>query len=104
MKQVGAEVAVLSLGGIAHSSSIRVGGDKMDDMIASHIRRKHNMMVGEMTSERVKHTIGRAVAPQGDGMVMAVKGRDLVNGHPSEGSVAEEIGRAWWREIGVQSV
>src|SRR3546814_19333171 len=78
--------------------SIRVGGDKMDDMIASHIRRKHNMMVGEMTSERVKHTIGRAVAPQGDGMVMAVKGRDPVNGPTSEVSVSEEIGRASDRE------
>src|SRR3546814_17102324 len=89
------EVAVRSLGGIAHSSSIRVGGDKMDDMIASHIRRKHNMMVGEMTSERVKHTLGRAVAPQGDGMVTAVKGRELVNGRPSEA-----IGSAAGRERG----
>jgi rod shape-determining protein MreB len=95
------EVAVLSLGGIAHSSSIRVGGDKMDDMIASHIRRKHNMMVGEMTSERVKHTIGRAVSPQGDGMVMAVKGRDLVNGRPSEVSVSEaEVAEALAEPVG----
>ena len=83
------EVAVLSLGGIAYSNSIRVGGDKMDDMIASHIRRKHNMMVGEMTSERVKMTIGSAVAPKDAGMVMAVKGRDLVGGRPSEVTVTE---------------
>src|SRR3546814_4533598 len=73
----------------------------MDDMIASHIRRKHNMMVGEMTSERVKHTIGRAVAPQGDGMVMAVKGRDLVNGRPSEVSVSEaEVAEALAEPVG----
>src|SRR3546814_7500661 len=83
------EVAVLSLGGIAHSGSIRIGGDKMDEMIASHIRRKHNMMIGEMTSERVKLAIGRAVAPQGEGKIIAVKGRDLVNGRPSEVSVSE---------------
>src|SRR3546814_19722205 len=60
------EVAVLSLGGIAHSGSIRIGGDKMDEMIASHIRRKHTMMIGEMTSERVQLAIGSAVAPQGE--------------------------------------
>src|SRR3546814_17658631 len=73
----------------------------MDDMIASHIRRKHNMMVGEMTSERVKHTIGRAVAPQGDGMVMAVKGRDLVNGRPSEVRVSEaEVAEALAAPVG----
>src|SRR3546814_5593913 len=83
------EVAVLSLGGIAHSGSIRIGGDKMDEMIASHIRRKHNMMIGEMTSERVKLAIGSAVAPQGEGKIIAVKGRDLVNGRPSEVSVSE---------------
>ena len=89
------EVAVLSLGGIAYSNSTRVGGDKMDDMIASHIRRKHNMMIGEMTAERVKLTIGAAVPPEGDGLVMAVKGRDLVNGRPSEVSVTEaEIAEA----------
>ena len=83
------EVAVLSLGGVAYSNSARVGGDKMDDMIASHIRRKHNMMIGEMTAERVKLTIGSAVAPEGEGMTMAVKGRDLVSGRPSEIMVTE---------------
>jgi len=83
------EVAVLSLGGIAYANSVRVGGDKMDDMIVSHIRRKHNMMIGEMTAERVKLTIGAAVPPEGSGLVMAVKGRDLVSGRPSEVSVTE---------------
>lgn len=84
------EVAVLSLGGIAYSGSVRVGGDKMDDMITSYVRRKHNMMIGEMTAERVKLTIGSAVAPDGPGGSMAVKGRDLVNGRPSEVTVTEE--------------
>jgi rod shape-determining protein MreB len=95
------EVAVLSLGGIAHSSSVRVGGDKMDEMIASYIRRKHNMMVGEMTSERVKLTIGSAVAPEGSGTIIAVKGRDLVNGRPSEVDVSEaEIAEALAEPVG----
>src|SRR3546814_17596441 len=61
----------------------------MDEMIASHIRRKHNMMIGEMTSERVKLAIGSAVAPQGEGKIIAVKGRDLVNGSQSAVSVSE---------------
>ncbi|MBA3940463.1 MAG: rod shape-determining protein [Sphingopyxis sp.] len=95
------EVAVLSLSGIAYSNSVRIGGDKMDDMISSYIRRKHNMMIGEMTSERVKLTIGTAVPPDGDGMVMAVKGRDLVNGRPSEVQVSEaEVAEALAEPVG----
>ena len=89
------EVAVLSLNGIAYSSSVRVGGDKMDDMISSWIRRKHNLMIGEMTSERVKIAIGSAVAPQGQGKIISVKGRDLVTGRPAEISISEaEIAEA----------
>jgi rod shape-determining protein MreB len=95
------EVAVLSLGGIAYSNSVRVGGDKMDDMISSYIRRKHNLMVGEMTAERVKLTIGSAVAPAGKGLVMGVKGRDLVNGRPAEVEVSEsEIAEALVEPVG----
>lgn len=95
------EVAVLSLGGIAYSTSVRVGGDKMDDMISSYIRRKHNLMVGEMTAERVKLAIGSAVPPEGEGIVMGVKGRDLVNGRPSEVRVSEaEIADALTEPVG----
>jgi rod shape-determining protein MreB len=89
------------LGGIAYSNSVRVGGDKMDDMISSYIRRKHNLMVGEMTAERVKLTIGSAVAPAGKGLVMGVKGRDLVNGRPAEVEVSEaEIAEALIEPVG----
>jgi rod shape-determining protein MreB len=95
------EVAILSLGGIAYSNSVRVGGDKMDDMISSYIRRKHNLMIGEMTAERVKLAIGCAVAPEGQGMVMGVKGRDLVNGRPAEVEVSEaEIAEALIEPVG----
>jgi rod shape-determining protein MreB and related proteins len=89
------EVAVLSLNGVAYSNSVRVGGDKMDDMISSFIRRKHNLMIGEMTSERVKIAIGSAIAPQGRGKIISVKGRDLVTGRPAEISISEvEIAEA----------
>ncbi|QCB53613.1 rod shape-determining protein [Sphingopyxis sp. PAMC25046] len=95
------EVAILSLSGIAYSNSVRVGGDKMDDMISSFIRRKHNLMVGEMTAERVKLTIGCATPPTGDGMVMGVKGRDLVTGRPAEVRVTEaEIAEALAEPVG----
>ncbi len=89
------EVAVLSLSGIAYSNSVRVGGDKMDDAISSHIRRKHSLMIGEMTSERVKIAIGSATAPEGTGKIISVKGRDLVNGRPAEIQISEaEIAEA----------
>ena len=83
------EVAVLSLSGIAYSNSVRVGGDKMDDAISSYIRRKHNLMIGEMTSERVKIAIGCATPPAGPGKIISVKGRDLVNGRPAEIQISE---------------
>ncbi|MGB3845591.1 rod shape-determining protein [Sphingopyxis sp. YF1] len=95
------EVAVLSLGGIAYSNSVRGGGDKMDEMISSYIRRKHNLMIGEMTAERVKLTIGCAVPPDGSGMVMGVKGRDLVTGRPAEVEVSEvEVAEALAEPVG----
>lgn len=95
------EVAVLSLGGIAYSNSVRVGGDKMDEMISSYIRRKHNLMIGEATAERVKLAIGCATPPEGEGMVIGVKGRDLVNGRPAEVQVSEaEVADALAEPVG----
>ncbi|MGF7168396.1 rod shape-determining protein MreB [Sphingobium xanthum] len=83
------EVAVLSLRGIAYSGSVRVGGDKMDEAIASYIRRNHNLMIGEITAERVKMELGRATMPDGAGLTLGVKGRDLVNGRPAEIEINE---------------
>jgi rod shape-determining protein MreB and related proteins len=89
------EVAVLSLGGLAYSNSVRVGGDRLDDAIASSIRRKHNLMIGEVTAERVKQTIGLARKPEGAGTTMLVRGRDLVTGRPAEISITQaEIAEA----------
>ena len=84
------EVAILSLRGLAYSTSARVGGDKMDDAIASMIRRKHNLMIGETTAERIKMAIGMARMPDdGVGTVMRVKGRDLRAGVPVEIEVTQ---------------
>ncbi|MBT5895985.1 MAG: rod shape-determining protein [Rhodospirillaceae bacterium] len=84
------EVAVLSLGGIVYSRSVRVGGDKMDEAIIGYIRRTNNLLVGEATAERVKNEIGSACAPEnGEGVEMTIKGRDLMNGVPKEIMVSQ---------------
>lgn len=79
------EVAVLSLGGIVYSRSVRIGGDNMDDAIIAYIRRHHNLLIGESTAEKIKKEIGTATAPEkGGGRTMHIKGRDLINGIPKE--------------------
>ena len=84
------EVAVLSLGGIVYSRSVRVGGDKMDEAIIAYIRRNHNLLVGESSAERIKKEIGSACMPEeGEGRVMEIKGRDLMNGVPKEIVISE---------------
>lgn len=84
------EVAVLSLGGIVYSRSVRVGGDKMDEAIIAYIRRNHNLLVGESSAERIKKMIGSACPPEdGDGENMEIKGRDLMNGVPKELNISE---------------
>ncbi len=84
------EVAVLSLGGIVYSRSIRVGGDKMDEAIIAYIRRNHNLLVGESSAERIKKEIGSACPPEdGEGRVIEIKGRDLMNGVPKELVISE---------------
>src|SRR5260370_35226605 len=84
------EVAVLSLGGIVYSRWVRVGGDKMDEAIIAYIRRNHNLLVGEGSAERIKKEIGSACMPEdGEGRVMEIKGRDLMNGAPKEIVISE---------------
>jgi len=84
------EVAVLSLGGIVYSKSVRVGGDKMDEAIIGYIRRNHNLLVGESSAERIKKEIGSAAPPEdGEGRLMEIKGRDLMNGVPKELLISE---------------
>jgi rod shape-determining protein MreB len=91
------EVAVLSLRGLAYTTSVRVGGDKMDDAIVSYVRRNHNLLIGETTAERIKKEIGTAKPPaDGIGKTIEIKGRDLMNGVPKEisinqGQIAEAL-------------
>jgi rod shape-determining protein MreB len=83
------EVAILSLHGLAYSTSIRVGGDKMDDAIAAAVRRKHNLMIGEATAERVKLEIGSALPPSGEAETIRVRGRHMSAGMPQEIFISE---------------
>ncbi|WP_462324421.1 rod shape-determining protein [Desulfoplanes sp.] len=88
------EVAVISLAGIVYSRSVRVGGDKMDEAIMQHVKRKYNMLIGESTSEEIKKNIGSAFS-SGDEEEMDVKGRDLVSGIPQNVTItAKEIRKA----------
>lgn len=79
------EVAVISLGGIVTSQSIRVGGDEMDDAIIRYIKNKYNLMIGERTSEALKMEIGSArIDETNEGETMEIRGRDLVTGLPKQ--------------------
>lgn len=75
------EVAVIALSGIVYARSIRVGGDKMDEAIAAYIRRKYNMLIGEISAEQIKKKIGSAF-PMEPEQQLEVKGRDFVTGIP----------------------
>ncbi len=75
------EIAVISLGGIVASSSVRIGGNKFDTSIAEYIRRKYNLAVGERTAENIKIEIGSAMYSEGP-TVMEVRGRDMISGLP----------------------
>jgi rod shape-determining protein MreB len=75
------EVAVISLAGIVFAKSVRVAGDKMDDAIIQHMKRKYNLLIGERTAEQIKKTLGNAY-PMEETLTMEVKGRDLVAGVP----------------------
>ncbi len=75
------EIAVLSYGGIVYSRSVRMGGDKLDDAIVAHMRRNHNLLIGQTTAERIKIEIGSAY-PLEKPLEFNVKGRDLIEGIP----------------------
>jgi rod shape-determining protein MreB and related proteins len=75
------EIAVIALGGIVVSTSLRVGGNKFDEHIATYIRKKYNLMIGERTAEEVKIQIGTALPLERE-LQMEVRGRDLIAGLP----------------------
>src|SRR5713226_5488018 len=88
------EVAVISLGGVVTSSSIRVGGDELDEAIIAHVKKEYSVALGERTAEAIKLAVGSAF-PTADEMIAEIKGRDLVSGLPKTIHVtAEEVRRA----------
>jgi len=95
------EVAVISLGGIVVSKSVRIAGDEMDNSIIQHIKRKYNLLIGERTAEEIKIKIGSAdLLPEEKTMV--IKGRDLVAGLPRTIEVtSEEIREALAEPVAV---
>ncbi len=89
------EIAVISLGGIVTSRSIRVGGDEMDSSIVQYIKRMYNLMIGERTAEDIKMEIGTAIVTPDTDKSMEVRGRDLVSGLPKTLTIqAKEIREA----------
>ena len=88
------EVAVISLSGVVYSRSVRVGGDKMDEAIMTHVKRKYNMLIGESSAEEIKIKIASAY-PLDPEQQIEVKGRDLVTGIPQNIIItSEEVRKA----------
>ena len=83
------EVAVISLAGIVYSRSVRVGGDKMDEAIMAHVKRKYNLLIGETSAEDIKIQIGSAY-PLDPEETLEIKGRDLLDGIPKNITITSE--------------
>jgi len=99
------ESAVISMNGIVVSSSVRVGGDEMNEAIVTYVRKKYNLIIGEPTSEEIKFQIGSAM-PLEEELTMDVQGRDQVAGLPktiqiNSGEVTEAIAEALLAIVGV---
>ncbi|QBI18663.1 rod shape-determining protein [Egibacter rhizosphaerae] len=88
------EVAVISLGGIVTSASIRIGGDELDESVVNHVKKEYSLMLGERTAEEIKVAIGSAF-PLPEESHAEIRGRDLVTGLPKTIVIsAEEVRRA----------
>lgn len=81
------EVAIISLGGMVYKNSVRVGGDKFDEAIMAYVRRKHGVLIGELTAELIKKTVGYAFSTL-DVRQMEVRGRNIAKGLPSTFSIS----------------
>ena len=82
------EIAVMSLGGLVYSKSLRVAGDAMDGAMVNYMRKEYNLMIGDSTAEKIKKEIGTAIPTNNN--TYAVKGRDLRSGTPKEVNITEE--------------
>ena len=83
------EVAIISLGGIVTSRSIRVGGDEMDQAIVQYIKKNYNLMIGDRTAEEIKVEIGTALRDEEQPKTMEIRGRDLVSGLPKTQEISD---------------
>lgn len=83
------EVAVISLGGIVTSKSVRVAGDEMDEAIVQYVKKTYNLMIGERTAEQIKMEIGSAF-PSDTSKTMDIRGRDLITGLPKTVDITDE--------------
>jgi rod shape-determining protein MreB len=97
------EVAVISLSVVVFSRSVRVGGDKMDEAIIQHIKRKYNLLIGERTAELIKNTIGSAY-PGNELELMEIRGRDLLAGVPQTIEISDQEIREVLKEPVLQIV
>lgn len=90
------DIAVISLGGIVRSESLRVAGNEMDQAIIRYIRQRHNLLIGERTAEELKIQLGRAkVLPEEEKEVAEIRGRDLITGLPKTVEIGmEEVSEA----------
>lgn len=93
------EVAIISLGGIVAATSVRVGGDKLDQSIADYIRKKYGLAIGDRTAEEIKINIGSALGSEKE-KSMEIKGRDMIAGLPKTITISSnEITEAMQNEI-----
>jgi rod shape-determining protein MreB len=83
------DIAVISLGGIVVSTSIKIAGDKFDESLVRYMRKKHNIMIGERTAEELKITVGTAF-PREEQISVEVRGRNLISGLPKTIEVSSE--------------
>lgn len=91
------EVAIISLGGIVTSKSLRVAGDEFDQSIIAYVKKEHSLMIGERTAEQIKMEIGSAYKVE-DEKTMDIKGRDLITGLPKTVTISEDQVREALRE------
>ncbi len=99
------EAAVIAMNGIVEYTSVRVGGNRIDEAIMSYVKRKYNLMIGEQTAEEVKITVGSAL-PLPENLTMEVRGRDQVSGLPktirvTSGEITEAIAEPLMTIVGV---
>ena len=84
------EVAIISLGGIVTSKSLRVAGDELDQSIIAYVKKEFNLMIGERTAEDIKMQLGSAYKIDDENESLEIKGRDMITGLPKVVTITEE--------------